>query len=61
MPLRRKGEALFVFLLLAALHTWPLVTALHEISRDNDDERLNMGAASWVAHQLPREKLGTEG
>ena len=43
------------FLLLAALHTWPLVTALHEYSRDNDDERLNMWAVSWVAHQLPRD------
>ncbi len=57
ISVRRIGSALAVFLLLAVLHTWPLVTALHEYSRDNDDERLNTWAVSWIAHQLPRDPL----
>ena len=57
MSLRRKAQAFSIFLLLTALHTWPLVTALHEYSRDNDDQRLNMWAVSWIAHQLPLDPL----
>ena len=57
MSVRRKGGALSIFLLLAAVHTWPLVTAPHQYSRDSDDERLNTWAVSWIAHQLPRDPL----
>jgi hypothetical protein len=46
-----------VFLLLALIHTWPLVTGLDHLSRHNDDEWLNAWAVSWVAHQLPRDPL----
>ena len=55
----RRPAALFLAcVLLAALHTWPLVTAPHRYSRvDNSDFLLNAWAISWVAHQLPRDPL----
>jgi hypothetical protein len=50
-PLR----ALFVCLLLAALHTWPLVTAPHRLSLNyNADAEQGAWTLSWVAHTLPR-------
>ena len=49
--------ALVVFLLLTAIHTWPLATGLDELSRENNDERLNTWALAWIAHQLPRDPL----
>jgi hypothetical protein len=55
----RRPAALFLAcVFLAALHTWPLVTAPHRYSRvDNGDYLLNAWAISWVAHQLPRDPL----
>ena len=50
-------SAAMVFLLLTAIHTWPLATGLDELSRDNNDERLNTWAVAWIAHQLPRDPL----
>jgi hypothetical protein len=42
-------------LLLAIIHTWPLVTAPGTLSRnDNADAELNEWILAWVAHQLPR-------
>ncbi|MDO8833945.1 MAG: hypothetical protein Q7V01_00035 [Vicinamibacterales bacterium] len=55
---RRPAALLLTCVLLAALHTWPLVTAPHRYSRmDNADYQLNAWAISWVAHQLPRDPL----
>jgi hypothetical protein len=42
-------------LLLAIIHTWPLVTSPGTLSRnDNADAELNEWILAWVAHQLPR-------
>ena len=42
-------------LLLAIIHTWPLVTSPGTLSRnDNADAELNEWVLAWVAHQLPR-------
>jgi hypothetical protein len=42
-------------LLLAVIHTWPLVTAPGTLARnDNADAELNEWVLAWVAHQLPR-------
>lgn len=47
-----------LFLLLAALHTWPLATNPGVLSRnDNSDAQLNAWIVAWVAHQLPRQPL----
>jgi hypothetical protein len=44
-----------VCVLLAIVHTWPLVTAPATLSRnDNADAELNQWAMAWVAHELPR-------
>jgi hypothetical protein len=44
-----------VCLLLAVVHTWPLVTAPGTLSRnDNGDAMLNEWILAWVAYQLPR-------
>jgi hypothetical protein len=52
---RRAAAAL---LLLVVLHTWPLATAPHALSRnDNGDCQLNEWIVSWIAHQLPRAPL----
>ena len=57
---RGRGAALnswplAVLLLLAVLHTWPLVTDPGRLSGHNDDEWLNAWVVSWIAHQLPRD------
>ena len=44
-------------MLLTVVHPWPLATGLHELSRDNNDERLNSWAVARVADQLPRDPL----
>ena len=50
------GIAAAVFLLLAAVHTWPLATNPAVLSRnDNGDAQLNEWIIAWVAHQLPRD------
>ena len=54
---RAVGRAVGIFLLLAVVHTWPLITDLNHLSGGNDDEWLNAWAISWVAHQLPRDPL----
>ena len=52
---RALFSAAGLFLVLACIHTWPLVTDLNGLSRnDNADTMLNEWAVSWVAHQLPR-------
>ena len=41
-------------LLLAIVHTWPLITDPGTLSRnDNGDAQLNEWILAWVAHQLP--------
>ena len=55
LGLSSRGAAALC-LLLAVLHTWPLVTDPGTLSRnDNADAQLNEWAMSWIAHQLPRE------
>ena len=52
---RRAAAALAA---LVVLHTWPLATAPHALSRnDNGDCQLNEWIVSWIAHQLPRAPL----
>lgn len=52
----RRPAALAVCLLLATLHTWPLVLHPGRYSRnDNADTQLNEWILAWVAHQLPRD------
>jgi hypothetical protein len=53
--MRSGGAALAAFVLLAAVHTWPLASNPAHLSRnDNGDTVLNTWAIAWVAHQLPR-------
>ena len=54
---RRCLWAASIFLLLAIIHTYPLITGLDRLSRHNDDEWLNAWAVSWIAPQLPRNPL----
>lgn len=55
---RRSALLLALFLGLALLHTWPLVTDLGGLSRnDNADTQLNEWIVAWVAHQLPRDPI----
>jgi hypothetical protein len=43
-----------VCLLLAIVHTWPLITNPATLCRnDNGDALLNEWILAWVAHQLP--------
>jgi hypothetical protein len=50
--------ASLVCALLAVVHTWPLATAPHILSRhDNGDVMLNEWILAWVQHQLPRDPL----
>ncbi len=52
------AAASFVCALLAVVHTWPLATAPHILSRhDNGDVMLNEWILAWVQHQLPRDPL----
>jgi hypothetical protein len=47
-----------VFLVLSALHTWPLVTAPAHLSRNNNaDTILNEWTVAWVAHQIVRDPV----
>jgi hypothetical protein len=58
VPASRWETAALVFVLLAIVHTWPLVTAPGTLSRnDNGDAELNEWILAWVAHQLPRHPL----
>ncbi len=51
----RWAVAALACLMLAIVHTWPLVTAPATLSRnDNGDAQLNEWIMAWVAHQLPR-------
>jgi hypothetical protein len=52
----RPAAPLLVCTLLAVLHTWPLATAPHALSRhENADVMLNEWIVAWVQHQLPRD------
>ncbi len=47
-------RAAIIFLALAVLHTWPLASAPHRLSlNDNADAQLNTWIISWIAHTLP--------
>lgn len=47
--------ALLIFVVLAIVHTWPLITAPGRLSRnDHPDTLLNEWAIAWVAHEAPR-------
>src|SRR3954468_24510127 len=49
-------SGLALCLLLATVHTWPLVLHPARYSRnDNADAELNEWILAWVAHQLPRD------
>ena len=49
-------SAALTCLLLAIVHTWPLATAPHRLSRhDNADVMLNEWIVAWVQHQLVRD------
>jgi len=49
-------KAFAVCLLLATVHTWPLILRPGLYSRnDNADTQLNEWILAWVAHQLPRD------
>lgn len=51
----RHATAAAACVLLAALHTWPLVTAPRTLSLNfHGDALLNEWALAWIAHQLPR-------
>jgi hypothetical protein len=53
---RIDSRAVAICLLLAIIHTWPLVTDPGTLSRnDNADAELNEWAMAWIAHQLPRD------
>src|SRR5436190_17548755 len=52
----RRAAAFGVCLLLATVHTWPLVLHPGRYSRnDNADTELNEWILAWVEHQLPRD------
>lgn len=57
--LKETLAAFVLFAALSALHTWPLASAPHTISRhDNSDAMLNEWIVAWVAHALPRDPAG---
>ena len=50
---RHRLLAFSLFALLAAAHSWPLVSDLSHLSRlDNDDAALNTWVVAWTAHIL---------
>jgi len=52
----RRLRAGAICLLLALIHTWPLVLDPGRYSRnDNADTQLNEWILAWVAHELPRD------
>ena len=54
----RRAQAFALCVVLAVLHTWPLVLHPGRYSRnDNADTQLNEWILAWVAHQLPRAPL----
>ena len=58
MSWRRHAATLALFTTFAVVHTWPLATAPHRLSRiDNGDYSLNAWAMAWVVHQAPRDPL----
>jgi hypothetical protein len=57
-PRRRALLALAFFIVLAAIHTWPLVTAPATLTRhDNADTFLNQWTLAWVAHAVAHQPL----
>src|SRR5262245_5994613 len=62
VPAIRKGllvpVTLLMFAVLAAIHTWPLVSDLAHWSRiDSGDGALNTWAVAWVGHGLWTDPL----
>jgi hypothetical protein len=56
MTVRRHLTTVAVFLVLAAIHTWPLVANPAVLSRvDNGDYLLNAWIMAWVVHQGVRD------
>src|SRR3954470_22866096 len=54
----RRAQAFAICVLLAVVHTWPLVLHPGRYSRnDNADTQLNEWILAWIAHQLPRAPL----
>jgi hypothetical protein len=54
--MRLAAWLLVLFVLMAALHTWPLASDPAGLSRlDNDDTSLNVWTIAWVADVLPRD------
>src|SRR6266540_1107277 len=52
----RRIRAFAMCVLLAIVHTWPLILHPGRYSRnDNADTQLNEWILAWVAHQLPRD------
>jgi hypothetical protein len=55
---RGHASAAFVCLLLAAAHTWPLITEPASLSLNSHaDALLNEWILAWIAHQIPRDPL----
>jgi hypothetical protein len=55
---RLAAARLIVCVALAVLHTWPLATAPHRLTRhDNADTMLNEWIVAWNAHQVTRHPL----
>ena len=53
-----QSATLALFISLAMIHTWPLVSDPAHLSRhDNRDTMLNEWIVAWVAHQAPRDPL----
>src|SRR6187549_47271 len=58
MSRSRRTAALLFCLLLATMHTFPLVLDPGRYSRnDNADTQLNEWILAWIQHQLPRDPL----
>src|SRR6187401_1959573 len=58
MRISRRWSAFACCLVLAIVHTWPLVLDPGRYSRnDNADTQLNEWILAWVQHQLPRDPL----
>src|SRR5688572_21522230 len=56
IPWRTAAVGFVLFAGFAGLQTWPLVTDVAHLSRnDNADTILNEWILAWMAHQLPRD------
>src|SRR6185436_10045421 len=54
----RRAQAFALCVVLAVLHTWPLVLHPGRYSLNyNADTQLNEWILAWIAHQLPRDPL----